>query len=288
MAERRPPTRYLTFTLSSEGNCCPGFMHIQRCLDRLIRLAAIAGRTAILPPPWLLLHRDHNYSPLHAAVAIRSEVDWTRYLDVSELVAAGLVADPATHPRVHTPTDSGHGSQVEGGVLVPPDTPWSALREHNASLIALAFRPRWSSSHRRTTDCSSGAVGAMENSTVGLPSSAALGQIDIDRASPLVQQTARAISARLGPFAVLHIRRGRAVTSTSARSRIDGYSYGGCGTQNLLRVTSAPFIAAMWQRSGARNVTLLAMTNEPDNAYHRELRAAVPSLIFDWEVPHLS
>jgi len=263
----------LTFTLSSQGNCCPGFMHMCRCLGTLVRLAALCNRTAILPPPWLLLHRDHNFSPLHEATTLPRHVKWMRYINLS----ATSIAEPHAASGLHVPTADGHGASVIGGLLVPPETPWQTLLRLEAPLIALDFRPRWGSGYR-TTDCSHPSVGALGSSALPLAG-----------ASSLAARIVQAIAARLGPFAVVHIRRGRAVTSENARTRKDGYSHEGCGTAHLLHVTSPSFIAALLQRSGlARtNLTLLVMTNEQDAAYHRELHATLPRVLFDWQVPEM-
>ena len=206
--------RYVTYTFSSDGMCCPGFMHIQNCLTKLVQIAKLSQRVAILPPPWLLLHRDHNYSPLHDPAPIDESVEWTRYLDLSDLISANTVADPATHPRVHVPTADGHGATVSGAALVEPDTPWTELRDHNASLVAITFHPKWGAKKRRTTDCHNSAVGALN-----MPSTPSA--VGLDKPSKLVLQTADAIAARIEPYVVLHVRRGRAITSASARARTD-------------------------------------------------------------------
>ena len=290
-------------------------MHIMGCLETLIHVAAVSGRVAILPPPWLTLHMDHNYSPLHRATRVGDDANWARYFDLSDLVASGAIADPRG-PSVHVPTapaDANNfiGATVPTGVAMRPDTHWAALAAHDARLAVLSFKPDWGAPRRRntrTSSCHDPSVGGL-NSITGTDGDRPAPPPEVKQKLPtfrprppsaLVVRTAAAVAARLGRFTMLHIRRGRVVTGTGtdARAYVPGqadpdpeageYSHGGCGNNNLLKVTSPEFIAKTFQHAAEqRNTTVLVMTNEPRPAYHAALKRALPTARFDWELPEM-
>lgn len=278
--------RYLTYTMSGEGNCCPGFMHILRCLNALIELGSLSRRKVILPPPWLVLSEAHNFSPLRPQrTPLAQHFDWGRYLNLDALVGSGLLEPPSR--RVHVSSGNG-GARVPLGVLMSPATSWPELRDANDTLLALRFAPKWDlEGKRHATDCARGEIGGRKSHPVEAP----VRMPTLDTPSALVAGLVSRAAKRLGRFAMLHIRRGRAVTGASAIGRKDGYSYGGCGTQNLLRATSPLNIASAWRRNApalaGANVTLVAMTNDIEPEYHQQLKEALPNLLFDWELPQL-
>lgn len=299
--------RYLTFTFAHEGGR-PGFMHIQRCLATLIDVARLAGRTALLPPPALLLHPDHNYAPGYAASELDASVQWTRYFNFSALLASGTVAlSPTPTGRFWSPPTADSKAwklnrrlaRVADSERVPPHTPWWELGRMPHTTVTLTFRDGWGvDGQRYVTDCAHPSVGRRDAGAASghtppksfVPISET-GE-DLTPSAMAVGAAARLAAPLAKPFAMVHVRRGDALEGSSGESRdaeaARNYSHGGCGVTNVRRATSPQHIAATYRRfypalarSGA---PLLVMTNELEPRYFRRLRAVLPNAILAREL----
>ena len=298
--------RYLTFTFGGESAvpCCPGFMHIGRCFAALIFLAQRLGRVAVLPPPWLLLHPSHN-----GMQPIEEDVNWDRYFDLSQLVAAGIVADPSlrlhAYPAAATCHRERHGRPVSscattwGAVtnssVVPPHTPWRALLASPERVVTLELRRGWGDPQdpRPATDCMRVSADRQQRSALGgggyctaayvsrLASSLAPSRKVVTAAARLVR--------RLGggrTLSVVHVRRGR------SKSFSAGGQYAGIPGPSVVRATSPEGLEHFFARLppasplASPNATVLLMTNEDRPEYFTEVRQRMPgrTLVFEHEM----
>jgi hypothetical protein len=270
--------------------CCPGFMHIAKCLSTLILLARRVGRMAVLPPPWVLLHPSHNgHQPLG------EEVGWDRYFDFSHLVAAGVVADPTL--RLHHRSATGR-PYVANGSAIPPQTPWRTISALQERVVTLELRKGWGGPRnpRPSTDCfrvAGGGVHGEGQSVLGGGGFCTPGDVvqlaDAFAPSSEVVRAASAIMQQLGGFrsvAVVHIRRGR------TKSFSAGGQYRGIPGPQVMAATSPQGIARLLANAPAGsllqsiNATLLFMTNEDRPAYFDEVRQLLPDrkLVFENEM----
>lgn len=303
MADSSKPSRYLSFTFEHAGGR-PGFMHIQRCLVTLIEVAQLSGRTALLPPPSLLLHPDHNYGAQHGPAELDGGVAWTRYFNLSTLIAAGAVAlSPAPSARFWSPPTKDSrawslnraAARVAGSEHLPPQTPWWELARMPQASITLDFADGWAA-NRYVTDCAHESVGARhESSHPWPPSFRPFSAPELPPSDAVLATSARLVAPLAKPFVMLHVRRGDALEGSTRLGAADttrdaNYSHGGCGVSNLRRATSPQHVAAAWRRfypEHAPRAPLLVMTNELEPRYFKRLRALVPTVILARDMPEI-
>lgn len=92
-----------------------GMQHVRMCLSNLILLAQKLNRTALLPPPWLVLAWGHSWNK-----ATLHELTWDRYYDLN---ASSMAAPTETAPLGLHEYGRGRVGAVEGAKLVEMDTP---------------------------------------------------------------------------------------------------------------------------------------------------------------------
>jgi hypothetical protein len=312
--------RFLTFSFGRKFNGQPGLIHVTRCLGVLVALGALSNRTALLPPPAMLLSPGHNALPGRGAAELDAHVSWSRYYDLSSAIALGVVADPAHAPVVHRrpaegywhAPDGDHGQSwwkdrsLRGADLVPgatvhmpPQTPFSALRASSARVVNLEYEDGWGDgAWRYATDCAHAQVGGRDRASPAELNAARASEEVFERLAPsqAVLQTASSIAAalhrRVGRFVLVHVRRGDALQGSTRDSSYAhaGSASGSCGGLAVMRrATSPKGIARVWQQHfGAANATLVVMSNEPVGSdFFGKLRELLHGVRFARELPEV-
>lgn len=240
---------FLTFAFP-RGICCPGFLHVSKCLDKLMLLADATNRVAIFPPPYVMLNKDLSGT-------INAASKWSQYFQ----------HDTET-PIVHTASGD---IQFNSTILrVRPLESWKRIKDSSSDLVVIDFD---GSDGILTSDC-------FLNTIANYSAREADYRLTL-HPSAIVQKNVASAREWLGVenFAVMHLRRGDVL-----QGKDGSYSYYGCGSENLQKVTSVVYVSEFWRKL-QQNQTLIVMTNEKNNTYLEELKLAVPGLIFEWNIP---
>ena len=244
---------------------CAGLGHVRMCLANLMIVAKASGRRAILPPPWLYLHRDHN-----GGRELSKDVWWDRYFDLQAFVEAGHLA----RERMDVHEQSPIRGRVPKSVYVDPGTDPTELRRMRAKIVTLKFYEGWGGKgHAWECGCQEvgGGIGhGWQREVAGYPF----------LPSKQVKDAARSIVRQIAqPFVIVHVRRGDITR---------GGKYWELDTNDVDRITSGTYIRDFLRRHlGKTKLAVLIMSNEKDTRRFDPVREAFPNLWLEKDLKEL-
>ena len=270
--------RYVTITLTpayvesleqepldDDYHSCAGLGHVKMCIANLLAVAKATNRTAILPPPWLYLNKEHN-----GGVELNEDVWWDRYFDLRKYEDEGLIAKSSM--RVHE--KSPRRGSVPSCKYVDPSTSVDELKKLDDKLVTLKFFQGWGGKGS-TWECGAVEVGGgighgWQRESIEFPF----------QASDVVRRCAERIRGNIpGRLVVVHARRGD-ITK--------GGVYWEHSPESIKRLTSGAYIRDFLnERLGKADVTVLVMSNEKNPDTFKDIRDVYPKLLLESDIQEL-
>lgn len=244
---------------------CAGLGHVRMCLANLMIVAQASGRKAILPPPWLYLHKIHNDGR-----ELDKDVWWDRYFDMEGFIRRGVLARDRFDIHERTPLRG----KVRNSKYVDPSLDPVEIRVMLDKVVTLKFYEGWGKDGHAWS-CGAREVGAgighgWQREVQGYPFPP----------SDKVKRAARKIAVGLGhPFAIIHVRRGD-ITK--------GGEYWNLDPNKIEKVTSGPFIRDFLKKNKVpSNMTILIMSNETNVKNFDAVKEEYPSVVFEQDLDEL-